>query len=225
MNTFSKPAPAGAARKRNAQKLETRARILEVARAHFERDGFDGANVRAIAADAGVAAGTVLLHFADKRDLLHAALFDDLAALVDRAVAARGSGRLAARLSALARPFFAYYAARPALSKALLREALLADPPWRERFTAQVARVGAHITTLAEAAKTRGEITASADARLVGAAFFSFYYFALIGWVQGALADPVPLFEALLTEHVRGLTPTPTPTPSPTQRSARRKAP
>jgi hypothetical protein len=38
-----------------------------------------------------------------------------------------------------------------------------------------------------------------------GAAFFSFYYFALIGWVQGALADPVPLFERLLSEHVRGV--------------------
>ncbi|MGK4003916.1 TetR/AcrR family transcriptional regulator [Sorangium sp. So ce1036] len=205
MNAFGEKRPPRPARKRDAQKEETRARILEVARAHFERDGFDGASVRAIAAGAGVAAGTVLLHFEDKRDLLHAALFDDLEAMIERALAARGRGRLEARLRALARPFFAYYAARPALSKALLREALLADSPWRERFTAQVARVHARIVGLAEAARARGEIAADTDAALLGAAFFSFYYFALIGWVQGALADPEPLFERLLSEHMRGV--------------------
>ena len=211
MNSFgnrpNRPA-ARPARKRDAQKEETRARILEVARAHFERDGFDGANVRAIAADAGVAAGTVLLHFADKRDLLHAALFDDLAVMIDRTLAARSQGHLATRLRALGRPFFAYYAARPSLSKTLLREALFAEPPWRDRFTAQVARVHAHIVTLVAEAKARGEVDEDVSGDVIGAAFFSFYYFALIGWVQGALADPVPLFERLLSEHVRGVTPT-----------------
>ncbi|MFT3765285.1 MAG: TetR/AcrR family transcriptional regulator [Minicystis sp.] len=207
MNTFGEKDAAKPVGKREAQKEETRGRILEVARAHFEREGFDGASVRAIAAEAGVAAGTVLLHFTDKRDLLHAALFDDLAAVIDGALATRSRGLLSTRLRALARPFFAYYAARPALSKTLLREALLAEPPWRERFTAQVARVHAHVVTLVEDAKTRGEIAEDADGKVIGAAFFSFYYFALIGWVQGALADPVPLFERLLSEHMRGLAP------------------
>jgi len=197
--------------KREAQKEETRARILQVARAHFERDGFDGANVRAIAADAGVAAGTVLLHFTDKRDLLHAALFVDLAAVIEGALAARGQSDgkrpLEARLRALARPFFAYYAARPTLSKTLLREALLAESPWRERFTAQVTRVHVHIVGLVEAAKARGELVADADGPVLGAAFFSFYYFALIGWVQGGFADPVPIFERMLSEHLRGVAP------------------
>lgn len=203
MNEFTEPRG-----RRDAQKEETRARILEAARAHFERDGFDAANLRAIAADAGVAAGTVLLHFQDKRDLLHAALFNDLEAMIDGALAAPPRrGKLLTRLLALARPFFAYYAARPALSRTLLREALLADPPWRDRFTAQVGRVHAHIAAQVEEAKARGEIAADADARVLGAAFFAFYYFALIGWVQGALPDPAPLFEKLLSEHVRGLAP------------------
>lgn len=203
MNAFTEPK-----NRRLAKKDETRSRILEVARTHFERDGFDGASVRAIAADAGVAAGTVLLHFQDKRDLLHAALFHDLEAMIDSALAAHpGKGKLSTRLLALARPFFAYYAARPALSKTLLREALLAEPPWRDRFTAQVARVHAHIAARVEEAKATGEIAADTDARVLGAAFFSFYYFALIGWVQGALPDPFPLFEKLLSEHMRGLAP------------------
>lgn len=201
---FSKRAPP--AGKRAAQKVETRTRILEVARAHFERDGFDQANLRAMAAEAGVAAGTVLLHFSDKRDLLHTALFDDLTALITKAIAApvRGEASLESRLRALVRPFFAYYAARPVLSKVLLREALLAESPWRERFTAQVAKVHAHVVDLAFDAKTRGEIRADANAPVLGASFFAFYYFALIGWVQGGLADPAPLFDTMLAEHLRG---------------------
>lgn len=199
MNVFSQtPAP----RARDLQKARTRARILEVARSHFEREGFDGANVRAIAAEAGVAAGTVLLHFADKRDLLFSALHDDLEAAIERALTARPSANLGASLRALARPFFEYYAARPVLSRTLLKEALLADPPWRDRFTAQVARVHAHVVALVEAAVARGEVAAGTDAALLGAAFFSFYYFTLIGWLQGAIAEPAPLFERLLSQHL-----------------------
>lgn len=207
MFTKARKAPS-APKKRATQKEETRQRILAVARAHFERDGFEGASVRGIAAEAGVAAGTVLLHFADKRDLLHAALFDDLAALIEAETAKRPTETLHAALVALARRFFGYYRARPALSKTLLREALLAESPWRERFTSQVARVHGYIAGLAAEAKRRGELSDAADPALLGVTFFSFYYFALIGWVQGALPDPVPLFERLLADHLRGLTPT-----------------
>lgn len=209
MNSFTKSRKAPAApSKRAAQKEETRNRILQIARAHFERDGFEGASVRGIAAEAGVAAGTVLLHFADKRDLLHAALFDDLAALIASETAKQPTDPLEIALAGLARRFFGYYRARPALSKTLLREALLAESPWRERFTGQVARVHAYIAGLAAEAKRRGELSDAADPALLGVTFFSFYYFALIGWVQGALADPVPLFERLLADHLRGITPT-----------------
>ena len=190
--------------KREVQKAETRARLLEVARAHFERNGFEASNLRSIASDAQVAVGTVLLHFSDKRDLLHAALFDDLDEVIERAVAEPSSGKLELRLRALVRPFFEYYAARPQLSKTLLREALLAESPWRERFAAQVTKVHAHIAALVEDSKLRSEVRTELDSALFGVAFFSFYYFALIAWVQGTVPAPLPLFERLLSEHMLG---------------------
>lgn len=187
---------------RQAQKHATQARILDVARLHFEREGFERANLRAIASEAGVAAGTVLLHFTDKLGLLHAALHDDLEATIARCLATKSRGGLLARLCAAARPFYAYYAARPRLSKILLKESLLAEPPWRERFTHQLTRVLTHVTVLVEEAKKSGELAQTTDGRVFAAAFSSFYYFALIGWVQGGLEEPMPLFKKLMAQHI-----------------------
>ena len=37
----------------------------------------------------------------------------------------------------------------------------------------------------------------------------SFFYFALISWVQGAHANPGPLVERLVAQHLEGLRPLP----------------
>jgi AcrR family transcriptional regulator len=187
---------------RQAQRDATRARILDVAKRHFERDGFEASSVRAIALEADVAAGTVLLHFTDKLSLLHAALHDDLEAAIERSLSAPSRGALLERLCAVVRPFYAYYDERPRLSRVLLRESLLAEPPWQERFGEQAARVLGRVAALVEEAKQRGELTGGADTRLLATAFASFYYFALIGWVQGAVADPMPLFQRLMAQHI-----------------------
>ena len=202
MNVFSET--------RTARKVATRARLLTVARAQLERVGYEATSIRSVASEAGVAAGTVLVHFRDKLDLLHAALFDELARTWARARLAARPRRAKARslehdLTALAKAFFDYYAARPALSRTLLRESLFAAPPWSARFAGQVAEVHAHVVALAAAAEARGEVARGLDAPLFGAAFFSFYYFALLAWLQGGHPDPLRLFRRLLGQHLRGL--------------------
>jgi AcrR family transcriptional regulator len=199
MKSVAKP-PVGQAR--HARKEATRARILDVARLHFERDGFEAASIRAIASESGVATGTVLLHFTDKSGLLHAALYEDLEKAIARCLAAKTRGPLLTRLSAVARPFYAYYAARPKLSRTLLRESLFAEEPWRARFTNQVTRVTAHVSMLVEQAKADGELAPETNARLLSVAFLSFYYFALLGWVQGGIEDPLPVFEKLMAQQL-----------------------
>jgi AcrR family transcriptional regulator len=52
--------------------LTTRAKIRDAAIAHFARDGFDRANLRAIATTAGVSAGLVIHHFGSKAGLRQA---------------------------------------------------------------------------------------------------------------------------------------------------------
>lgn len=191
-------------RKRQARKEGTQARILEVARLHFERDGFDAASIRAVAAEAGVASGTVLLHFSDKLGLLHAALHDDLERALADCLSAPNPGRLLDRLCGIARPFYAYYAARPVLSKVLLRESLFSEPPWRERFAEQLARVLARVVVILNEAKASGEASPSIHPDVFAAAFSSFYYFTLAAWIQGRVPAPLPLFKVLMAQHLSG---------------------
>lgn len=192
---------------RAERKAATGAAVLDAARAEFEAVGFERANLRAIAARAGVSAGTVLHHYGDKRELLHAALYGDLEATLRRALARAGAGPLERDLAALARAVFGYYRRRPALSRTLLKESLVADGAWAKRFTAQVSEVHAAIARLTAEAIARGELAAGTDAPLVGAAWLSFFYFALIGWAQGTPGDPVRLVDRLTRQHLAGLRP------------------
>jgi AcrR family transcriptional regulator len=196
---------------RAERKTETRRIILEVAKRHFEERGFVGTNIREIAREAEVATGTVLLHFRDKEDLLHAALFEDLEREIAEALRTVPEGTLEDRLTHLTRCLFGFYDARPALSRTLLKESLLASPPWAERFAAQVAKVHQRITTLADEAMQNGELSGEASTADLGLAYFSFYYFALLAWVQGALPDPVALVRRLVRQHLDGLRPAPAP--------------
>lgn len=65
-----------AARKRDAD--ATRAAILEAAKVHFARSGFDGAYLRDIAADAGADAALINRYFGGKDGLFAAALKDSI---------------------------------------------------------------------------------------------------------------------------------------------------
>lgn len=55
---------------REAQRLQTRARLFDAAMAEFGRSGLAGADVAAIAAAAGVARGTFYFHFPTKEHVL-----------------------------------------------------------------------------------------------------------------------------------------------------------
>ncbi len=190
---------------RVAQKERTQRRILEVARTHFERDGFEAASFRAIAGDAGVAVGTVALHFTDKLGLLHAALYDDLEHAIARCLTCGTRGLLAKRLTEIFEPAYAYYGRRPGLSRTLLESSLFAASPWRERFAGQAVRVHARLIEVLESARTRGEVASDVDADVFAASVFSFYYMALIGWVQGQVASPQVLFRKMVEQHLSGV--------------------
>ncbi len=178
---------------------------MDAARAHFEQHGFEAASFRAIAREAGVAVGTVALHFVDKRGLLHAALYDDLERAIALCLVAGKRGSLTKRLTEVMQPAYAYYERRPELSRTLLETSLFAASPWKERFASQAFRVSVRIVEIVERARDRGEIATDVNVPVFAASIFSFYYMALIGWIQGQVAAPWPLFRSMVEQHVCGV--------------------
>lgn len=190
---------------RRMQKMATASVVLQAARQEFEQRGFRAASIRSIAQRAGVSAGTVLHHYGDKRELLHAALFDELDLAIRDALANKAAGKLENRLDQLAWRVFRSYQRQPALRRTQLKESLFAEGPWAARFVAQTTSVHTAIVKWTEDAVRAKELKPGVDGQLFAVAWLSFFYFAIISWVQGSHPSPVALIEKLTAQHLDGL--------------------
>ncbi len=187
---------------REDRKQETRARLLAVARRSFEDHGFEGTTMRSVAEAAGVAVGTVFVHFEDKRDLLCSALFETLEQVLHHALHEAPPGPVRTRLQHLTSTLFEHYQSRPELSRMLLRESLLTTGAWRPRFAAQVQRVHEVVARWFADDREAGTLPPTIDPALGAMAYLSFYYFALLGWIQGQPLDSVGLVDRLVAQHL-----------------------
>lgn len=100
-------------KRRGAVKAFKREAILQAARAIFARDGLDGATLRAIAAEAGVAVGTVYLHYPGKEALYADMLAGSLADLLKHLREAVAKTSPEDHLLAAALAFYGFYRDRP----------------------------------------------------------------------------------------------------------------
>lgn len=100
-------------KRRGALKAFKREAILAAARSVFARDGLDGATLRAIAAEAGVAVGTVYLHYPAKEALYADMLAGSLADLQKHLREAVAGTPDEVQLTVGALGFYGFYKARP----------------------------------------------------------------------------------------------------------------
>jgi len=107
------PAATAKLKRRDALKAFRRETILLAARAVFARDGLDGATLRAIAAEAGIAVGTVYLHFPTKEAIYAEMLAGSLADLQKHLRAAVAGAAPQDQLLAGALAFYGFYRDRP----------------------------------------------------------------------------------------------------------------
>jgi len=138
--------------KRQEQKIATRARLLDAARALFTQHGFLDVTTARIAQEAGVAHGTVFVHFADKDALVTEVLDAELAQLSEELYAAMAqSGDFCELLDR----YLGFLAEREDLFAALSRELPFYPPELRRKVLFRQAAVqsrffGALSTAVAE---------------------------------------------------------------------------
>ncbi|MGX1790650.1 TetR/AcrR family transcriptional regulator [Bosea sp. NPDC055332] len=141
--------------------------ILVAARTVFEREGLDGASLRAIAAEAGYTPAALYFHFDSKEALYAEVLGHSIAALqaaVDLAVAAAATP--VERFSAAALAFFDFYAQNPRdldLGFYLFRGGMRPHGLGRERDRALNDALEATLAPIREAAEELGADAAQAE--------------------------------------------------------------
>lgn len=94
---------------------ERRRQILAAARQVFFRHGYEAATMPQIAGAAGLAAGTLYLHFPSKQALHAALLIEGYAGLADRMEAARPAGAPPDQAAGIIDAYFAFVRANPEL--------------------------------------------------------------------------------------------------------------
>jgi AcrR family transcriptional regulator len=194
MNHQPKP---GTGTRRQQQKAETRAIILDAARSLFEERGFDGTTMRTLAAEAGVGLGTIFSHFPDKAALLMAALLDDLAQTDQRIAATLPEGApIKDQIMLVAAAGIGYWCRRPELSATLLREMWFVTGPWAQKRHEETARFIGFVRELLEDARERGELRPGADLASTAEAMYSFY----VGRLIRAVGDDRLEADALLRD-------------------------
>ena len=140
------------------RRLETRAKLLGVASAIVQQDGYSGLRVEDVVARAGVAKGTLFSHFKDKDGLLAVLIGDEVTRLLD-AMEAAGAPSDIAGLTARLAPHLDYVAQDRVIFDLLLRysgtTAAEPDEVVTASFTRQVALLTRWLQVMQAAGKIR----------------------------------------------------------------------
>lgn len=197
---------------RERNKRDKWTRIQRAARAIFSRDGFDAATLRAIAARAGVATGTLFLYARDKRALLFLVFQDESRRIFAEARAeADADTPLVDALMQLFGRFLDFYARDPALSAAILREFFF-RPYEPEALGALTREYGALVGDFVAAARARGELRSEVPVAVAASALFAHYAYWVQAWLGSRLVsreDATQRMREALQLQIEGLRPQP----------------
>lgn len=167
-------------KRREKQKEETYALIMESARFLFDTKGFEKTTIRAVASHAEIALGTIYKHFKNKTSLLAAAFYDDLVRLFGEATnTIPNDVSIQEQFIHLAGFNYRFYTSRPKLSREYLSHIALADDEWLGKIEVFDKSYFNKVTELVCAAQQRGEINVEKDCRFVAISFMADYFFAL----------------------------------------------
>jgi AcrR family transcriptional regulator len=198
------PATTPVVSPREAQRLQTRARLFDAAVAQIARSGLAGTDVAAIAAAVGVARGTFYFHFPTKEHVLVELVRNEETKIVAKlATEAGGPGDLMSILTLLVREVLA---AEEGLGPVVFRDMLglhfsATRPVEEEAGEHPLAQFVIAAITEAQAA---GRASQDADASQLGVIFMT-GLFALLATGGAALRERAALLDRYVKTIVKGM--------------------
>jgi AcrR family transcriptional regulator len=162
--------------RRALAKQQTRAKVLSAARRLFSEQGYEGATIRDIAAEAGMSTGAVFANFADKSDLFREIMIADLEALVEamREAASRGRG-VDDTLVKLFSAGYAFYKSRLPLARAAFGISWLPEQGQELRNLPPIEALQGLFQEQLSQAVERGELSQEAEIKLRSQMLFDCY--------------------------------------------------
>ena len=167
--------------RRQQSKLDKRQRILDAAGRLFAKHGYDATTTKAIAKQAGIAAGTLFLYAPDKLDLLAMLFHDRLARAVDEGFATLPTRKpLLDQLMHLFASFFRMYGETPALSQRFVRQLMLAAGPNADRINLLTITFVARLQGVLTLAEQQGHLSGKTPSVLLAQYVFGMYSMSLM---------------------------------------------
>ncbi|MCB4457613.1 TetR/AcrR family transcriptional regulator [Leisingera sp. McT4-56] len=178
------------------RRLETRARLLEVAAAIIQEQGYSGLRVEDVVARAGVAKGTLFSHFKDKDGLLAVLIGDEVMRLLD-GMEAGGAPQDAAELTARLAPHLDYVGQDRVIFDLLLRYSGTTAAEPDEVVTAGFLRQVALLTRWLQLLQAAGRIRRDQPPELLAEGIQAFLNHVLGVWFCMEHDDETPPAKAL----------------------------
>jgi len=161
---------------REKQKTETRDLILLSAGNLFEKLGFSGTTMRAVAGEAEMGYGTIFKHFTNKSDLLAACLYEGIEKALTNAFNTLPEDiSFENQFLHIAGQLIWHYAERPNLSKTYIGNILVVEVTWKKIMDSQIEQFLFKLEEMIQTAKNRDEIRKEIDSSLLSLCLFSSY--------------------------------------------------
>jgi AcrR family transcriptional regulator len=186
-------------------------RIRAAAKRLFTERGYEGTTIRAIAEEAGVATGTVLVYGETKDALLHELWRREAMPIVEEAVSSVPDGGFADRVMHLFGPLLAHYASHPELARVVVKELPFLTGAAAEAHRPALMTLLVALAGLVEQAKARGELRSDVEALAASELIFSLYYSALLRMLapfsNASAAEAELALRSSLADLMKGIAP------------------
>lgn len=163
--------------RKQAFKKETRRLILQAARKLFLEEDFSRCTMRRVAAEAGVSAASVVVHFKNKTALMEAALAEEIGRTWEGALKTMpAKGPIATRIKHIWLTMFIFYDGNRNLYRELLSSTVLKVEEDTPALRKDIDNFLNLLVAMIEDEKTAGRMDQAVDSRILSMSLFSQYF-------------------------------------------------